>query len=54
MSDDKTPPARSAAEERAGRLAQALRDNLRRRKAQARAQNEQPRAEREPAAGEDQ
>ncbi|MFP5457078.1 MAG: hypothetical protein ACLGHK_16485 [Alphaproteobacteria bacterium] len=54
MSDDKTPPARSAAEERAERLAQALRDNLRRRKAQARAQNDEPPAERGPAAGEDQ
>jgi hypothetical protein len=54
MSDEKTSPARSAAEERAERLAQALRDNLRRRKAQARAQDEQPPAERGPVAGEDQ
>jgi hypothetical protein len=54
MSDDKSPPARSAAEERAERLAQALRDNLRRRKAQARAQTEQPPAESGPTKDEDQ
>ena len=42
MKDDDSRPARSASDERAERLAQALRDNLHRRKAQARAVRDEP------------